>query len=355
MSISVQSKAHVSVPNDAFAGDQPLVAVMRGEYVGSLHRGTLALVDSAGVVALAIGDIDQPVFLRSAAKPFQVLPAILAGGIDQFGISERELAVLCASHSAEPRHTDAVLSVLHKLGLDESALHCGVHPPLHEATARSRWRAGLEPTPACNNCSGAHTGMLVACRARGWSIEDYGDPNHPLQLQTRQILAQFAGLEPEQVTLAGDNCHVPTFRLSARAGATAFARLVTGEHLPEGLREPAALVTSAMSTYPEMVAGEDRFDSDVMVAGAGDIVAKGGAEGYQGIGIKSRRLGLGLKISDGNSRATAPAVMPVLSALGVLSGEAEAALESYSHPISHDHQGEIVGQLTPIFSIHGLA
>src|SRR5947209_432965 len=138
-----------------FAGDAPLVAVIRGSFVGSLHRGTAAVVGPGGDVCFAIGNIDQPVFLRSAAKPFQVMPAVLSGAIERFGLEERELAVMCASHSGEPRHQEAVLSVLAKIGLEESALHCGVHPPLHEPTAVQRNRLGLGSTPACNNCSGA--------------------------------------------------------------------------------------------------------------------------------------------------------------------------------------------------------
>lgn len=343
------------VPEGAFERDQPLVAVTRGQYVGSLHRGTIAVANPNGDVVLALGDVEQGVFLRSAAKPFQVMPAVLAGALNTFGITAAELAVLCASHNAEPRHTDAVLSVLAKVGLDESALHCGTHPPLHEPTAQDRWRRGVEPTPVCNNCSGAHTGMLVACRARGWSIENYGAPDHPLQTLTRGILAAFAGVSPADVGIAVDNCHVPAFRLPVRRAAQAFARLATGNGIATDLQSAAKTIVAAMTGNPEMVGGTGRFDTDLMRAAGGDIVAKSGAEGFQGVSLLRSRQGIAIKVSDGNGRAVSPAVMRLLAGLQPLDSAAEEALESYRAPVSLDLEGDIVGGLVPVFEIEDRA
>jgi L-asparaginase II len=330
-----------------FAGDVPLVAIMRGEFVGSLHRGICAVADTEGNVRIALGDTRQRVFLRSAAKPFQVMPAVLAGAIDRFGIEERELAVLCASHNGERRHQDAVLSVLAKIGLDESALHCGVHPPLHEPTAREQARLGLAPTARCNNCSGAHSGMLAACVANGWPIDGYGRPDHPLQIQTREILAAFTDVAPESIELAGDNCHVPTFRIPIGSAAMAFARLAAGTNVAPELTRPAARITAAMIAYPEMVGGEDRFDTDLMAAAHGSLVAKGGAEGFQGIGIRPN-LGLALKVTDGHSRAIPPAVLPILESLGAAPDG--PALAQYRQPEYRDREGEVVGRAAALFS-----
>ncbi|MGH2442643.1 MAG: asparaginase [Chloroflexota bacterium] len=351
MSVTRGEAVRIEVPDGAFAGDEPLVSVQRGDYTGSLHRGTLAVVGVTGEVRLEIGNVDQPVYLRSAAKPFQVMPALLAGAIRQFGIEQSELAVLCASHSAEPRHTEAVLSVLRKIGLDESALHCGIHPPLSEKTAKQRIRAGVEPSPVCNNCSGAHTGMLVACRASGWPVEGYGDAGHPVQIRIRSILAEFAGIATPEVAFATDNCHVPTFRLPVRNAAQAFARLGTGYGVRSELAAAAEQVVAAMTAFPEMVGGEKRFDSDLMRVARVTIVCKGGAEAFQGLAVPGEKLGMALKISDGASRAVAPVVMRVLEAIGALNEEQLRSLESYREPITRDLEGEIVGRLAPVFSI----
>lgn len=351
MTTSVQPRVTISVPGNAFAGDVPLVAVMRGDAVGSLHRGTVAVADPEGTIVLALGDPEQRAFLRSSAKPFQLLPALLTGAVDRFGVSERELAVLAASHGAEQRHQDAVLAVLDKAGLTEEALRCGVHPPLHEATARERLRSGKEPTAVCNNCSGAHAGMLIACRAAGWPTENYGDRGHPLQVATRTALSAFAGLEADDIGMAVDNCAVPTFLLPIGRAATAFARFVTGSGVSDDLATAAGRISAAMRAYPEMVAGEERFDTDLMEAAGGNILSKGGAEGFQGIGLIEQKLGLAQKISDGNARAGAPVMLEVLRELGALQDHAYQRLASYARPQVWNHSGELVGRLMTVFRI----
>jgi L-asparaginase II len=349
--VSIATSIAIELPEHAFAHDVPMVAVMRGQYVGSLHRGSFAIADPSGHVSLSVGDPDQSVFLRSAAKPFQAMPAILGGAIERFELTGEETGVLCASHSAEPRHTEAVLSALHKAGLDESYLRCGIHEPIHQATAIRRWRDGLDPTPVCNNCSGAHTGMLLACVAHGWSTEGYGLPDHPLQKMTLEILAAFADVLPESIERAVDNCAVPAFRVPLRRAGQAFARLATGNGVSPDLAAAAGTVVGAMTTHPEMVAGEHRFDTELMSAGGGEIVAKGGAEGFQGAGFRSLGLGLALKISDGGSAAVAPAVMPLLDHLGVPTPTQIESLAAWRSPQVFDLREELVGSLRPIFRI----
>jgi L-asparaginase II len=349
MQISAPLSARVQLPLDSFQNDVPLVAVERGSFVGSLHRGTAAIAEPDGHLVLSLGSAEQPVFLRSAAKPFQVMPALLTGAVDRFEVSDRELAVLCASHSAQERHTETILQVLERAGLGEDALRCGIHPPLHEPTARERLRMGLQPTAVCNNCSGAHTGMLIACLAAGWPIETYGNPDHPLQVQTRRVLASFSNMSADEVAFGIDNCAVPTFRVPVGGAATAFARLATGEGVSSELRHCATRVVHAMTTYPEMVAGDDRFDTDLMAAAEGAVVAKGGAEGFQGIGVPSKSCGIAIKITDGNARAIPPVAMRLLNTVHALPDSAEDALGRYIEPELNNHQSERVGRLVALF------
>lgn len=351
MQVTSLPTVQFELPPEAFEGDVPLVAVERGPYVGSLHRGIAAVSDADGNLVVSLGDTSQPVFLRSAAKPFQVMPAILTGAVDRFAVTDRELAVLSASHSAQERHTSAILGILERAGLTETALRCGVHPPLHEPTARARARAGLEPSPVCNNCSGAHTGMLLASVAAGWPLDTYGQPDHPLQVLTRETVGAFSGLPVEQVTFAVDNCAVPTFRLPLASGATAFARLATGQGVSDELGAAAARVRAAMMAHPEMVAGDDRFDTDLMRTASGTIVCKGGAEGFQGFGLLDSGLGGAVKISDGNARAVAPVTMRLLEGLHAVSADMARDLQPHSRPEVRNHLGDPVGRLVAVFRV----
>jgi L-asparaginase II len=350
MQANTESRVQIDVPEHAFAGDVPLVAVERGQYVSGVHRGVLAVADSRGSTVLSMGDANQPAFLRSAAKPFQLIPAVLAGAIERFRISERELAVLCASHWAEPNQVAAVLSVLRKIGLDEGSLKCGIHPPISAAAAEHLVREGHQATAVHNNCSGAHTGMLVACVSRDWPIENYGSPDHPLQVMTRTIIANFAGVDIDAVELAVDNCAVPTFRLPLSNAAQAFARLATGQAVPDDLAEAALEISSAMTRHPDMVGGEGSFDTALMLATSGNIVSKGGAEAFAGIGVRSLGLGYALKITDGNPRAVPPVSVEVLRQIGALTENELVALAAYRTPEVLNHQGKLVGRLRTVFS-----
>jgi L-asparaginase II len=261
---------------------------------------------------------------------------------------------MCSSHNGEPRHIAAVQSVLAKIGLDESALGCGIHPPLSVEAAADRWRKELEPTPACNNCSGVHAGMLVACRAEGWPMSEYGNPSHPLQRRIREVVAEFAGVPAADIQEAVDTCAVPTFRLPLFRAALMFARLASGRGVSDALAGAASSVRTAMTAYPEMVGGEHRLDSDLMRATAGSLVAKGGAEGFQGIGATQSGAGLALKVSDGGAGAAMAATIRALEEAELLPPEALSALDAYRAPSVKTLRGQIAGQVVPTFKLRAL-
>src|SRR5262245_12674752 len=137
-----------------------LVEVMRGALVESRHAGAIAVSDAGGQLLLALGDVERPIYPRSAIKAMQALPLIESGAADAFALSEDELAVACASHSGDSVHLEAVRSLLAKAGLDESYLACGAHWPISEDTTRELLRARQRPRAVHNNCSGKHAGML---------------------------------------------------------------------------------------------------------------------------------------------------------------------------------------------------
>ncbi|MDE2299622.1 MAG: asparaginase, partial [Burkholderiales bacterium] len=75
-----------------------LVDVMRGNAIESMHCGALAVLDADGGVVSALGDIDRPIFPRSAVKVLQALPLVASGAADRLGLTDAELALACASH-----------------------------------------------------------------------------------------------------------------------------------------------------------------------------------------------------------------------------------------------------------------
>lgn len=339
----------------------PLVEYTRGEIVESRHLGALAVADAAGRLVAAWGDPHSVVYLRSAAKPFQALPLVETGAADAFGLSAAELALACASHRGLDAHAAAAHSLQTKAGLTEADLLCGTHPLEDADTHRRLILAGQTVTPNRHNCSGKHSGMLAAARHTGWPTDTYIDPDHPLQQAIRRAFAELCGLTPSAVVVGIDGCSAPNFAVPLASAARAFARLADpGAETPD---RAAALrrIWAAMTTHPEMVSGPGGFDTELMRVRPGVLVAKGGAEGYQAVGLApgalgpgSPALGLTLKAADGAGRPGALAAVEALRQLGALNAEHLAALagRGFVSPVTLTNwRGLAVGEARAVFKL----
>ena len=337
----------------------PLVEVWRGPLVESRHRGHVAAVDGAGRVVASLGAPETVTFMRSSAKPLQALPLVTSGAADRFGFDQRELALACASHSGQDLHADTVAGMLKKIGLDESALKCGVHEPFDQETARTLRERGESPSILRNNCSGKHTGMLALALHLGAPPETYDHPEGVVQQAILRAVAQFSGLPVGEVPVGIDGCGVPVFGMPVRAMALTYARLAAP---PAGFDEPtrraARRIFAAMGSHPEMIGGTvERFDTQVMRAAGGRVVSKVGAEGVYTAGVLPceewpEGLGLAFKIEDGEDRRARPTVaIECLRQLGVLNEDTLEALSPYAKFPIRNHRGELVGEIRPLFKL----
>jgi L-asparaginase II len=278
--------------------------VWRGEFLESVHHGSVVALDAHGEVALSIGRPDQVAYPRSSNKPVQGL-AMLRNGLDLDG---ELLALACASHSGEDFHVDGVRRILELAGLGFDALQCTPDFPIGEAALAAHLAAGRGRAPQYMNCSGKHAAMLLTCVRNGWSTDDYLALEHPLQVSIRETLEELAG---EPVGAVGiDGCGAPLFGISLLGLARAFAKLAAA---PEGTLEHR--IATAMNRHPEWVGGTGRDVTALMRALPG-AVAKDGAEGVYAIGLPDGSA-VALKIADGSSRARAVVIVAALRQLGV--------------------------------------
>lgn len=337
----------------------PLVEVRRGPLVESRHRGHVAAVDGAGRSVARLGEPGTVTFMRSSAKPLQALPLVTSGAADRFGFDERELVLACASHSGQDLHAETAARMLRKIGLDERALKCGVHEPFDQETARLLRERGESPSALRNNCSGKHAGMLALALHLGVPPETYDDPRGPVQQAVLRAVAQFSGLPSAEVPVGIDGCGVPVFGMNVRAMALTYAWLVAPPaEFDEPTRRAAARLVAAMGSHPEMIGGTvERFDTQVMRATRGGVISKVGAEGVYTAGVLPceewpEGLGLAFKIEDGEDRRARPTVaIECLRQLGVLKGNALETLAPYAKFPIHNHRGELVGQIRPLFTL----
>ncbi|MBI3362780.1 MAG: asparaginase [Chloroflexi bacterium] len=336
----------------------------RGSIVESLHHGALAVADVAGNLVASVGDPDLVTFLRSTAKPFQALPVIESGAAARYAVTPQELALICASHAGTDVHTRTAAGLLLRLGLSENDLLCGAHRPMDSESALRLDRAGESPTSIHNNCSGKHSGMLAHAahlREGGWDgAMPYIDPAHPIQQANLAAVADMAGIDPAAIVVGVDGCSAPTFALPLRCAARAFARLMDPAGLSPARTEACREIVSAMTSHPEMVSGRGRLDTELIRLGAGRLIAKGGAEGYEGVGVApgalgpgSPALGVALKILDGDpmSRALKAVTIEVLRQLGAIDEAAVAALADHAAGPIRNWRGVVVGEAKVCFEL----
>ena len=339
-----------------------LAELVRGGHVESRHRGAIAVCAPDGSVIASLGDPETFVFLRSAAKPFQLLAFLASGAAARYDFPTEELAVMAASHSGEDRHVALVARLLATAGLSESALQCGTHPPYDSDTADRLLRDHEALTPLRHNCSGKHTGMLLFAHGAGWPVETYWRADHPVQRAVLASVSEVTGVSEDEIALATDGCGVPTFGMPLRALGTAFARLAAApeDRFAERVGVPLARIGDAMSAHPELVGGETKRLDTALMRAVPRLVSKAGAEGIQAValrpGLTTRwggAVGAAVVIEDGDwaRRAGGVATCALLAQLGVLDRAALRALESFAAPQIRDPRGEVSGEVRAAFAV----
>jgi L-asparaginase len=308
------------------AGAPPLeVRLLREGIAESRHRVHAVVCDSRGRVLMKAGDPQQLSFIRSALKPFQATVFVASGTADQVGCGERGLAIACASHAGTPAHAREAFRLLWGAEIEAEQLQCPV--PMGATS------------PLEHNCSGKHAAFLATCRRLGWSTESYLQPEHPLQQEILKRVAELLGLPGEELLVARDDCGAPTLQLQLAQMALLFA------HLGAGAQPDLERLSRAMLAHPDLVAGEGRFDTELMRRGLGQVLSKGGAEGIQCLSRVGEGMGVAIKVEDGSSRAKHAVALQLMEQLDWLTpGTLEELRSQFMAPASH-LRIEVLGEL----------
>lgn len=291
-----------------------MAELWRNELPESIHYGHAVICDSNGNIIQAWGDPDAVIFPRSSCKMLQALPLVESGAAGTLGLTNRHLALACASHQGAAIHTDLAAKWLKELGLQEANLRCGAHWPKDKSAREALTLAAAPPNQLHNNCSGKHVGFLALTQYMRAGPE-YNDLDHPLQ---KSIKAAFEELTCQQSDGYGiDGCSAPNFRTSIIGLARSMAAFAVAQE--NDVRGRAMLrLRNAMMECPDLVAGEGRACTELMLAAKGRVAIKTGAEAvYTGI-IPEKGWGVALKILDGSTRAAELAIAALLVDIGVL-------------------------------------
>lgn len=329
-------------------GNPVLVEITRGNSVESVHRGAFAVFDGDGACVASAGDSEAPVYPRSAVKVIQALPLVESGAADAFGFGDRELALACASHSAEPDHLKTALGMLSAAGLGEDAYECGPHWPYDQHVLIAMVRAGREPTRVCNNCSGKHAGFLCTAVHEGIATKGYVGRDHEVQKRVHEAMEAVTGATHGEANCGTDGCSIPTYAIPLKDLARGFARMATGAGLGATRAAAAKRLMAACMEEPFFVAGTKRADTEMMRAAPGRIFVKTGAEGVYCGTLPERGLGFALKCDDGASRASEAICAAILSAYLDKGDAARPALRKWSARTLKNWAGTEVGAIRTV-------
>ena len=319
-----------------------LVEVTRDPRVESRHRAAIAVVDAAGRRRAAIGDVDEPIFPRSAVKALQALVLVESGAADRYGFGDAELALACAAHAGDPRHVETAARMLAAVGRGEADLECGPQWPLDREAANALVRAGEQPTALHNNCSGKHAGFIAAARHLGFDTKGYIAPDHPVQRQVTAVLAAMTGADLGPHVRGVDGCSIPAYAIPLANLAQAFARFVTGEGLSSSRNRAAITLRSACAKQPHMIAGKGRFCTMTTAQFGERVFVKVGGEGVFCAGFPDLGLGVALKCDDGAKRAAEAMMSAVTAAFVAMPG---ATRRAYARTQLTSRVGRNIGEI----------
>lgn len=327
-----------------------LVETVRGSLIENIHYGSIIVSDTIGNIIAKSGE-DITTYLRSAAKPLQLLPLIETGAAEKFGFSNKELAIMAGSHYGTKEHEETIASILNKLSLPAEALQCGIHDPFSQTYTKELKLMGKSPTVLNNNCSGKHASMLALCKLYNWDITTYLSPTHPVQRLMLKTISEMSDVPEDKIAIGVDGCGVPVFGFALSAMAKAYARLGVSDDLSSIRQKACVTVGSAMREYPEMVAGEGVLDTVLLSLPDASIISKIGAEAVYCISVPNKGVGIAIKISDGNMRMVQPVVVETLIQLNILSSQDIKALEKFQRLTIKNFAKNIVGETRPSFSL----
>ncbi|KAI4686021.1 uncharacterized protein J4E88_003858 [Alternaria novae-zelandiae] len=358
--------------SDSFPKNDVVISY-RGGIIENRHNVHAAILDASGKLLYTIGDYQRMTLARSSTKPVQTLAILETGAAERFDYDDADVALMCASHSSEPRHIERAQAMLEKTGEKEEVLTCGGHPAQNAAVNRAWIKEDFAPTAIYNNCSGKHVGMVAGAVCLGVTTHDYYLHEHPMQQRVYRAVEDVSGLTKKEVLWTVDGCNLPTPAMPLPNLALMFARLAGAADLSDGPSKETldqrtrhlARIHKCMASYPGLVAGEGRFDTALMTPYSGQVVGKIGADACYAVAVRASpdadlagmnhgAIGIAVKVEDGNLDVLYAAVMEILEQLNIGSSEVRQSLDGWRYPKIVNTAGVVTGGYEHCFKVRSV-
>ena len=257
------------------------VILKRGSHLESIHKVHAVVCDKKGRVLMCAGNPEHKSFIRSALKPFQVIPFVSSGASSRINEPLKSIAIASGSHRGSMIHAREAFKILWEFDIDIEYLKCptkGISPLNHY-------------------CSGKHAAFLATCKKLNWPLKTYLKGNHPLQIEIFRIISDLLNIPASDILAERDDCGAPTLYLKLVEIANLYSILSSSENAE------LEQISRAISSNPVLISDNNYFDTEIIKASHGKIISKGGAEGILCLGKLSDGIGLALKVEDGSKRA----------------------------------------------------
>ncbi len=331
-------------------GVEVAAKVYRGDAVEAIHYGSVAVVNGDGDLTHYLGDPEMMIMSRSSIKMFQLMPLLQSGACEKYTFSDKQLAVMCGSHDGSDEHSEVVLSNLQAAENNSENLQCGTHWPLGMSDALQFPLNNEHKDPLRNNCSGKHSGFLALAKFLGEEVSSYLDPNSKIQQMIKQTVADYVEFPSEKMEVGIDGCSAPNYSLPLKNLALGFMKFSSGQKSEQVDSEIVNRIRKAIYDYPKMLSGEHRLDYDLMRSYPQNIICKIGAESLEGIGFTEPKIGIAVKIHDGNFRALGAVCVEVLRQLGLVDKiDNFPYLKGHREPKVRNHRQLITGRISADF------
>lgn len=327
-----------------------LIKETRAGLVENIHDGLICGISDQFETLYQVGDVEQYVYYRSAAKPIQAIPAFMTGVKEKYHLTDEEATLFTASQRGESYHIAALESLLKKVPVAETDLYCAPSLALNSEPRDEMIRNGQKKRRLYHNCAGKHLGFLAVCRVLGYPLEGYWQTDHPLQQKIVAILSSLAEISQDKIKTGVDGCGVPVFAIPLKNMAITYLKLACPDLIEDKeIRDAVIQMTKLMNENPDIVASE-HFVCSVLLRDS-NIVAKGGAQGVYCFGLKKERMAFSLKVLSGSEEVWPNILASILEQIGYSNKNTIASLKELRPDVVKNDAGVEVGKVETVFSL----
>ena len=233
-------------------------------------------------------------FPRSAIKPFQIIPLLHFAKKNNITFDNEEIAIFGSSHSGEEEHVNILKKIALKYNIKWEEIYCAPQRPMHIKTADDYILNKTPFTKLNNNCSGKHLSMLLYSKLLDIDNYNYQNIEHIVQQNINKFFKEIFDLD--EIKYGIDGCGLPAIYLNSYSFLKGVKNVLKSEY-----KDLWQSIFDSYNSHPNLVGGENRTDTNIMLNSHSPLLAKSGAEGV--LFATNNESSFLFKCSDGNFRA----------------------------------------------------